>query len=74
MALYQMKDIKRSACVFTTAEMEALHVRDLGVDVPMVVLPNGIETDSYPCRISKDKVKKQILFLSRIHIKKVLNC
>ena len=70
MALYQMKDIKRSACVFTTAEMEALHVRDLGVDVPMVVLPNGIETDSYPCRISKDKVKKQILFLSRIHIKK----
>lgn len=70
MALYQMKDIKRSACVFTTAEMEALHVRDLGVDVPMVVIPNGIETDGYPCRISKDKVKKQILFLSRIHIKK----
>lgn len=70
MALYQMKDIKRAACVFTTAEMEALHVRDLGVDVPMVVIPNGIETDGYPCRISKDKVKKQILFLSRIHIKK----
>lgn len=70
MTLYQMKDIKRSACVFTTAEMEALHVRDLGVDVPMVVIPNGIETDGYPCRISKDKVKKQILFLSRIHIKK----
>lgn len=70
MTLYQRKDIKRSACVFTTAEMEALHVRDLGVDVPMVVIPNGIETDGYPCRISKDKVKKQILFLSRIHIKK----
>ena len=70
MTLYQMKDIKRSACVFTTAEMEALHVRDLGVDVPMVVIPNGIEADGYPCRISKDKVKKQILFLSRIHIKK----
>ena len=70
MALYQMKDIKQSACVFTTAEMEALHVRDLGVDVPMAVIPNGIETDGYPCRISKDKVKKQILFLSRIHIKK----
>lgn len=70
MALYQMKDIKQSACVFTTAEMEALHVRDLGVDVPMAVIPNGIETDGYPCRISKDKAKKQILFLSRIHIKK----
>lgn len=63
MALYQMKDIKRSACVFTTAEMEALHVRDLGVDVPMVVLPNGIETDSYPCRISKDKVKSKYFSL-----------
>ena len=70
MTLFQMKDIKRSACVFTTAEMEALHVRNLGVDVPMAVIPNGIETDGYPCRISKDKVKKQILFLSCIHIKK----
>lgn len=68
--LYQMKDLQRAACIFTTAEMEAQHVRDLGVKVPMSVIPNGIETDGYACRTSMDGVKKQILFLSRVHVKK----
>lgn len=68
--LYQMKDLQRAACIFTTAEMEAQHVRDLGVKVPMSVIPNGIETDGYACRTSTDGVKKQILFLSRVHVKK----
>jgi len=68
--LYQMKDLQKAACVFTTAEMEAQHVRELGVKVPMSVIPNGIETDWYACRTSMDGVKKQILFLSRVHVKK----
>lgn len=68
--LYQMKDLQKAACIFTTAEMEAQHVRDLGVNVPMSVIPNGIETDGYACRTSMDSVKKQILFLSRVHVKK----
>ena len=67
---YQMNDLKKAACIFTTAEMEAQHVRDLGVNVPMSVIPNGIETAGYACRTSMDGVKKQILFLSRIHVKK----
>ena len=45
--LYQMKDLKRAACIFTTAEMEAKHVRDLGIQVPISVIPNGIETGGY---------------------------
>lgn len=68
--LYQMKDLKHAACIFTTAEMEAQHVRDLGVKVPMSVIPNGIATDGYSCRTSMEGVKKQVLFLSRIHVKK----
>ena len=68
--LYQMKDLKRAACIFTTAEMEAKHVRDLGIKVPISVIPNGIETGGYSCRKTIDGVKKQILFLSRIHVKK----
>lgn len=70
LALYQMKDLQRSACIYTTAEMEAQHVKELGVKAPCVVIPNGIETDGYPCRTSMDGVKKQVLFLSRIHVKK----
>ena len=68
--LYQMKDLQKAACIFTTAEMEAQHVRELGVKVPISVIPNGIDTDGYACRTSKDGVKKQILFLSRVHVKK----
>lgn len=68
--LYQMKDLQKSACIFTTAEMEAQHVRELGVKVPMSVIPNGIETEEYPCRKNRSEVKKQVLFLSRVHVKK----
>lgn len=70
MLLYQMNDLQKASCIFTTAEMEAQHVRELGVNVPMSVIPNGIETDGYACKTSMDGVKKQILFLSRIHVKK----
>lgn len=68
--LYQMKDLQKAACIFTTAEMEAKHVRELGVKSAISVIPNGIETDGYACRTSIVGVKKQILFLSRIHMKK----
>lgn len=68
--LYQMRDLNTSACIYTTAEMEAMHIRDLGVKAPISVIPNGIETDGYACRISANEVKKQVLFLSRIHVKK----
>lgn len=68
--LYQRNDVRKSACVFTTAEMEANHVRELGITTCMSVIPNGIETDGYPCKVSADNVKKQVLFLSRVHVKK----
>lgn len=68
--LYQRNDVQKSACVFTTAEMEAEHVRELGITTCRAVIPNGIETDAYPCKASIDIVKKQVLFLSRVHVKK----
>lgn len=70
MMLYQKADLQQAACIFTTADMEAQHVRDLGIDAPCSVIPNGIETEGYPCRTTTEGVKKQILFLSRIHVKK----
>ena len=68
--LYQDYDLKRCVCIYATAEMEALHIRELGFKNPICVIPNGIETEGYPCRNDKAMVKKQILFLSRIHPKK----
>ena len=68
--LYQRNDVQKSACVFTTAKMEAEHVSNLGITTCKSVIPNGIETDVYPCKSSVEGVKKQVLFLSRVHVKK----
>ena len=68
--LYQRKDMQKSACIFTTAKMEAEHVSELAITTCKAVIPNGIETNAYPCKTSIDVVKKQVLFLSRIHVKK----
>ena len=68
--LYQDKDLKRCVCIYATAEMEAQHIRDLGFKNPICIIPNGIETEGYPCRKDASMVKKRILFLSRIHPKK----
>lgn len=68
--LYQRNDVLKSACVFTTAEMEAEHVSELGITTCKSVIPNSIETDAYRCKASVDGIKKQVLFLSRLHVKK----
>lgn len=68
--LYQDKDLRHCACIYTTADMEAMHVRQLGFSNPICVIPNGIEIDDYPCRTNAEIVQKQLLFLSRIHPKK----
>lgn len=70
--LYQKRDLQKAAAILTTAEMEAEHLRDLGITSPLAIIPNGIDTTNYPCRsvLMKEHVKKQIVFISRIHYKK----
>ncbi len=68
--LYQDKDLKKCACIYTTSELEAYHIRELGFNNPICIIPNGIELNGYPCRTDLTQVKKQVLFLSRIHPKK----
>ena len=68
--LYQDRDLRRCACIYATAEMEAMNIRKLGFMNPISIIPNGIDISNYPCRKDKSKIKKQILFLSRIHEKK----
>jgi glycosyltransferase involved in cell wall biosynthesis len=72
MMLYQKNDIQKAACVLATAFMEAQSIRSLGIKSPIAVIPNGIDISEYGCRLFdfKKNVKKQILFLSRIHQKK----
>lgn len=70
--LYQKRDLQQAACILATAKMEADNIRALGITAPIAIIPNGIDISEYECRTLEDKikVKKQILFLSRIHEKK----
>lgn len=72
MLLYQKNDLDKANCILATAEMEANNIRALGITAPIAVIPNGIDVSEYKCRSLEEKanVKKQIVFLSRIHQKK----
>lgn len=72
MFLYQKKDLQMAACILATSDMEAKNLRVLGIKAPIAVIPNGIDVSEYECRSidNKSAIKKQILFLSRIHKKK----
>lgn len=72
MMLYQKKDLQKAAAILTTADMEAQHLRELGLTAPLAVIPNGIDVTEYQCRTADyiPNIKKQIVFLSRIHQKK----
>jgi len=71
--LYQRKDLARAACIHATAKMEAENIRKLGFYNPIAIIPNGIDIDQFPLpanRLTKQKEKHTLLFLSRIHPKK----
>lgn len=72
MWLYQRKDLQNAAGILTTAVMEAEHCRGIGLTAPMAIIPNGIDVSEYQCRTieAASSVRKQIVFLSRIHQKK----
>lgn len=74
MMLYQRSDLHHADAILATADLEAQHIRELGFKNPIAIIPNGIDISEYRCRpvITKNKVKKQLLFLSRIHEKKGL--
>lgn len=72
MLLYQKRDLQKAACILATSQMEADNIRTIGIKSPIAIIPNGIDVSEYKCRTIdfKPYVKKQILFLSRIHQKK----
>lgn len=72
MELYQKGDMAKARCILATANMEANNIRRLGISTPIAIIPNGIDVSEYKCRSENcfSAVKKQIVFISRIHQKK----
>jgi glycosyltransferase involved in cell wall biosynthesis len=70
--LRERKNLLSATAVHTTSRQEAQHVRRLGFDGPIAVIPNGVtlpSLDSLPQRRGEERT---VLFLSRIHPKKGL--
>lgn len=70
--LYQKSAIKAADCLHATAESEKDNLLKLGYNSRIEVIPNGIEIEHISIKPSWRRTKN-ILFLSRIHIKKGIN-
>lgn len=69
--LYQRRSIAHSTIVHATSTMEAEHLKQLGWNDHISIVPNCIQIDQTIMRTDW-KIKRRILFLSRLHPKKGL--
>jgi glycosyltransferase involved in cell wall biosynthesis len=65
----EKEHLRRARCIRATAEMEAGHVRDMGVTAPIAIVPNAIALAPLAPRPAPGG-RRRVLFLSRIHPKK----
>ena len=67
--LYQKAAIKRADCIHATAESEKQNILKLGYNEKIEVIANGIDVENIKIKDNWRR-NKNILFLSRIHVKK----
>lgn len=67
--LFQKSAIKKADCIHATAESEKNNILKLGYNNKVEVIANGIDVESIKIKANWER-KKNILFLSRIHVKK----
>ena len=67
--LYQKAAIKNADCIHATANSEKENILKLGYNNNIEVIANGIDIENINMKTDWER-KKNILFLSRIHIKK----
>lgn len=68
----QKKVLLKSFCLHATSESEYREIRDLGLNMPVAIIPNGIDippSSDSGVRGNADE-PRNLLFLSRIHPKK----
>lgn len=67
-AFAESAHIKNAACIRATAELEAEHVRAMGLRAPIAIVPNAIPIPDLQDK--PESPRRRALFLSRIHPKK----
>lgn len=72
MLLYQRRAVKTADHIHSTAESERQNLLRLRLNDRITVVPNGIDVSNIATKTSW-KRRKEILFLSRVHVKKGIN-
>lgn len=70
--LYQKEAVKQADIIHATAESEKENLLKLGYNDKIYIIANGIDVDSIRVKPTW-KRNKEILFLSRVHMKKGIN-
>jgi glycosyltransferase involved in cell wall biosynthesis len=73
--LYQRRDLKQARCHHTTAEAEARNLQHLGLGVPVIAVPNGVDVPEERPRVGGSESQNAVrggqrrtaLFLGRIY-------
>ena len=70
--LFQKAAVKKADCLQATAESEKQNLLKLGYNSNLTIVKLGIDAESIAMKTSWKK-SKQLLFLSRVHVKKGIN-
>ena len=70
--LYQKATVQKADCIQSTAESERDNLMTLGYNSNIRIVKLGIDAESITMKTSWKK-NKQLLFLSRVHVKKGIN-
>lgn len=76
--LFENANFKHASLWRALTEKEANQIRSQGIKAPIVVAPNGIDLTSFDdvpilrAKFTKEKTRKELLFLARLHPKKGL--
>jgi glycosyltransferase involved in cell wall biosynthesis len=68
--LFQEEDLQKSLLLRATGDSEARNLRNFGLKPPIAVIPNGVSVPVPQKPSKKNRGKKRLLFLSRVHPKK----
>jgi glycosyltransferase involved in cell wall biosynthesis len=70
---YQRRDLETASAIHATSDLELEEIRAAGIDVPVAVVPNGVDVPEPIGRAPAAAGRaRRFLFLSRIHPKKGL--
>lgn len=67
--LYERRALRSAECLIATAESERENIINLNVNGSVDLVENGIDVNPIPLK-SSWKLRKKILYVSRIHVKK----